>query len=82
MSDSDDFPKLRDDDETSSNDSEDSTEGNDSENSEICDDQISASALVSALKDAGQKVSQFENVNESDRLNDKFLIESFYQVSF
>ena len=61
MSDTEDFPKLNED-ETSSNDSEnediDETDSENSDNSNEND--ISASALLSALRDAGKKTNQIE----------------------
>ena len=84
MSDSEDFPKLNEDD-TSSNESEhEAIDETDSENSDISNDEnhISASALVSALRDAGQNVIRFDDLSELDRLDDKFLIENFNQVCY
>ena len=82
MSDTEDFPKLNED-ETSSNDSEnediDETDSENSDNSNEND--ISASALLSALRDAGQKTNQIEDLSEMDRLDEKFLIENFNRVS-
>ena len=85
MSDSDDFPKLHNDGETSESEIEDNSDENDSDNSEKlldCEDQISASNLVEALREAGKNTIRFDNISECDRLEDDFLIDAFKKVRF
>ena len=82
MSDSDDFPKLRNDGETSESESEDNSDENESENSSNCEEQISASNLVEALREAGKNTRRFDNISECDRLEDDFLIDAFKKVRF
>ena len=82
MSDSEDFPKLRNDGETSESESEDNSDENETENSSNCEEQISASNLVEALREAGKNTIRFDNISECDRLEDDFLIDAFKQVRF
>ena len=85
MSDSDDFPKLHNDGETSESEIEDYSDENESENSENssnCEEQISASNLVEALREAGKNTTRFDNISECDRLEDDFLIDAFKKVRF
>ena len=85
MSDSDDFPKLHNDGETSESEIEDKYDENESKNSENssdCEEQISASNLVEALREAGKNTIRFDNISECDRLEDDFLIDAFKKVRF
>ena len=85
MSDSDDFPKLHHDGEISESENEDNSEQNESENSGTssnCEEEISASNLVEALREAGKNTIRFDNISESDRLEDDFLIDTFKKVRF
>lgn len=82
MSDSEDFPKLRNDGETSESESEDNSDENESGNSSNCEEQISASNLVEALREAGKNTRRFDNISECDRLEDDFLIDAFKKVRF
>ena len=79
-SDSNDFPKLQEDGNTSYSESEDKSDENDSEDSEKSEEQISASALMSALSEAGQNEKKFDNLCEIDRLAEDFLVYSFNEV--
>lgn len=84
MSDSDDFPKLHNDGETSESEIEDNSDENESENSENssdCEEQISASNLVEALREAGKNTIRFDNISECDRLEDDFLIDAFKKAT-
>ena len=85
MSDFDDFPKLHNDGETSESEIEDNSDENESKNSENssdCEEQISASNLVEALREAGKNTIRFDNISECDRLEGDFLIDAFKQVRF
>ena len=85
MSDSDDFPKLHNDGETSESEIEENSDENESKNSENssdCEEQISASNLVEALREAGKNTIRFDNIRECDRLEDDFLIDAFKKVRF
>ena len=75
-----DFPSPPDDSLTSSEEnSSDETEENSSENDDS--QNLSASALISALRDAEEKKPNFSDLTDHDRLEDDFIVKSFQTVS-
>ena len=63
-------------------DNSDENESENSENSSDCEEQISASNLVEALREAGKNTIRFDNISECDRLKDDFLMDAFKKVRF